>query len=173
MDLMFSAVDHAMGSIGASGPMTPFVMLAAEGSVELHRFAADLVEEGVEQARAFIRAASPQATHVALAYDGYLTLDDVRTDAAFVAVQAAGTLISDLFAQRYEAGEHGVREIGNVKHVAVAEPSLLRAADIHATVHERGGQAAARDTPPRRGGLAPEPAAPRKRVRAFARLRGR
>ena len=182
MDLMFAAVDHAVGSIAdAGGPMTPFVLCAEGDKVGLHRFVAATVEEGLDHAREFIKHVGPEITQVALAYDGYVTVDDVRTDAVLVDVQAAGTPTSDVFAQRYEIVDGTLSEIGNVKHIAIEEPSLFGEAGtappspMHALAPEHVPEPAARDQAPgaRRGGLAPEPAPPPTKRSVFGRLRGR
>lgn len=124
--LVFAALDHAIDSLRhAGGPLTPFVMRAEGKRVELHRFAAETLEAGQEHAREFMRDVPPATTAVALAYDGYLTVDGVRRDALFVAVQAAGTSRSDLYAQQYEIRGPSIAAIGNPKHVAVDEPPLL------------------------------------------------
>ena len=115
-------------------------------------------------------------TEVALAYDGYVTIDDVRTDAAFVEVQAAGTPTSDVFAQRYEIDDGALSEIGNAKHVAIEQPSLFRepGAPPPAPAQRPAPQLVSQPAPrPRHGGLAPEPAPPRAKRGVFGRRRGR
>jgi hypothetical protein len=181
MDLMFAALDHAVGSIAdAGGPMTPFVLCAEGDRAELHRFVAETVEEGLERAREFIKHVGPEITQVALAYDGYITVDDVRTDAVLVDVQAAGTPTSDVFAQRYEVVDGTLSEIGNAKHVAIEQPSLFGEAGtappspMYALAPELVPAPAVRDQAPRSqgGGLTPEPEPPTKRS-VFGRLRKR
>ena len=178
MDLMFAALDHAVGSIAdAGGPMTPFVLCAEGDRAELHRFVAVTVEEGLERAREFIKQVAPEITQVALAYDGYVTVDGVRTDAVLVDVQAAGTPTSDIFAQRYEIVGGSLSEIGNAKHIAIEQPSLFRAPGTEPSppTHTPAPELVAERAPRAgHGGLAPEPTAPPRAKRgAFARLRGR
>lgn len=171
-NLMFAALDHAIGSIAhAGGPMTPFVIATENGSGTLHRFVASTVEEGVERAREFIRRAGPETTQVVLAVDGYVTIDDVRTDAVLVEVQAAGTPTSDVFAQRYEIRDGELTEIGNAKHIAIEQPSLF-GTPATVTAGEPPVAIAAATRRPTSGGLAPEPAQTPKRS-VFGRLRGR
>ena len=109
----------------AGGPLIPFVLRAEGNEVQLHRFPATTLEGGEKHARAYARQVGPNTSVVALAYDGYLTIDGDRRDAIFVAVQAVGTGSSDLYAQPYEFRADGAVELGNVKHIAVEEPSLL------------------------------------------------
>ncbi|MEY2515687.1 MAG: hypothetical protein QOJ89_3045 [bacterium] len=172
MDLMFAALDHAVGSIAhAGGPMTPFVLCAAGDTTELHRFVAVTVEEGLERAREFIKHVGPEITQVALAYDGYVTVDDVRTDAVLVDVQATGTSTSDVFAQRYEIVDGMLAEIGNAKHIAIEQPSLFREPGTPPPPPTH--TLAPKLVPDRRGGLAPEPGPPPAKRGVFGRLRGR
>lgn len=177
MDVMFAALDHAVGSIAhAGGPMTPFVLCAEGDRAELHRFVAATVEEGLERAREFVQSLGPEISQVALAYDGYVTIDDVRSDAVMIEVQAAGTPTSDVFAQRYEIAGGSLSEIGNAKHVAIEQPSLFREpgtappASTHRLAPELVPEPPAR---PRTGGLAPEPAPLRAKRSALGRLRRR
>lgn len=178
MDLMFAALDHAVGSIAhAGGPMTPFVLCAEGDKAELHRFVAVTVEEGLERAREFIKHVGPEITQVALAYDGYVTVDDTRTDAVLVDVQATGTSTSDIFAQRYEIVHGTLAEIGNAKHIAIEQPSLFREPGTppppptHTLVPEP--TASERRPSARGGGLAPEPGPSPAKRSVFGRLRGR
>lgn len=182
MNLVFAALDHAVGSIAeAGGPMTPFVVCAEGDKAELHRFVAATVEEGLERAREFIKHVGPEITQVALAYDGYATVDDVRTDAVLVDVQAAGTPTSDIFAQRYEIVDGTLSEIGNAKHIAIEQPSLFGEAGtappspMYALAPELVPEPAAGDQALRsqRGGLAPESAPPPTKRSVFGRLRKR
>ena len=93
MDLMFAALDHAVKLFDrrcrwADDPIRP---MRRGDKAELHRFVAATVEKKIEHAREFIKHVGPEITQVALAYDGYVTVDDVRTDAVLIDVQAAGT----------------------------------------------------------------------------------
>jgi len=124
-DLVWTALDHGLGSVEGGGPLTPFVIREEADVVSVHRFVAPTLEDGLDQARAFARRSGPATTCVAIVYDGYLTLDGVRRDAIFVQAQAAGATTSDLFAQQYESRDGTVVEIGNAKHVAINGPSLL------------------------------------------------
>ena len=173
-DLMFAAIDHAIGSIAqAGGPMTPFVIATEDGSGTLHRFVATTVEEGEERARAFIRQAGPETTQVALALDGYVTVDAVRTDAVLVEVQSNGAPTCDVFAQCYEWRDGELCEIGNVKHIAIAQPPLFGAAPAAPRSYADGLASSSPPAPTHKGGLAPEPTAPNAKRSPFARLRGR
>lgn len=177
MDLMFAALDHAVGSIAhTGGPMTPFVLCAEGDRAELHRFVAVTVEEGLERAREFLKTVGPEVTQVALAYDGYVTVDDVRTDAVMIEVQAAGTPMSDIFAQRYVIADGSLSEIGNAKHIAIEQPSLFRAPQpAPPAPTQRRAPELVPEPPagPGTGGLATEPAPPRAKRSAFGRLRRR
>lgn len=124
--LMFFALDHGIESVRASGgPLTPFLLQARGSSVEITRLVADTLEEGLEHGRTAARASAPDVTAVALVYDGYLTVDDERCDAIMATVQAAGADAADIFAQRYRTVDGELTEVGNAKHIAMDQPSLL------------------------------------------------
>jgi hypothetical protein len=124
--LMFFALDHGIESIKASGgPLTPFLLQARGKPIEMTRFVAETLEEGVQHARDTARASDDRVTAVVLVHDGYVTIDGERCDAVVAVIQAAGAPTSDVFAQRYRVTEDGVAEVGNPKHIAIGEPPLL------------------------------------------------
>lgn len=98
-DLAFFALDHAVDSIVAGGPLVPFAVTETDGDRSLSRFTGDL--EGAQQnARSSVRSAVG-IDRAVVAWDGYLTAEGVRTDAIFVEASEAGALESLLLAQRY------------------------------------------------------------------------
>lgn len=97
--LALFALDHAVGSIVAGGPLVPFAVTEAGGDRTLTRFAGDL--EGAQQAaRSSVRTAVG-IDRAVVAWDGYLTAEGVRTDAIFVEASEAGASESLMLAQRY------------------------------------------------------------------------
>lgn len=124
MDLVFTALDHAVDSIEGGGPLIPFLLVESDdGERRIHRFPGDL-EEGQHQARETARSVSGHA-RAAVAWDGYLTLDDVRTDALFVEASEAGDAESVLIGQRYEmAGRirKKIQPLGNPGFLPPGEP---------------------------------------------------
>jgi hypothetical protein len=160
LDIVDAALDHGIRSVDGGGTLIPFVIHEEGGDWTLHRFVAVTLEEGVDRAREFAWHSGPTTTRIALTYDGYLTVDGVRRDAIFVQVQAAGTTTSDLFAQQYEHRDGTVVEVGNAKHVAIAEPPLL------------AGSAAQASTAPPAGTATPAPM-PAPKYSLLGRLRRR
>jgi hypothetical protein len=101
-DLAFLALDHGVDSVRASGgPLTPFVAFEKDGKRELHRFAAELLEDAQQRAREFIHAFPPSVTAYALAYDGYLTFQGTKFDAILVEASERGRPAGVRMAQRY------------------------------------------------------------------------
>jgi hypothetical protein len=126
LPLVTTALDLSVDMLRhIGGPLPPSVLRAEGKSIEVNRFVAETLEEGLERAREYMRQCDGATTAVALVYDGYLNCSDVRTDAVFVAVQAVGSDHSDLYALTYRFTADGVEELGNAKHVGVDEPSLL------------------------------------------------
>jgi hypothetical protein len=101
-DLVFLALDHSVDSVRASGgPLTPFIAYEHDGKRELHRFAAERLEDGQQRAREAIAALPPSVTAYALAYDGFITVQGKKFDAILVEASERGRAAGVRMAQRY------------------------------------------------------------------------
>ena len=101
-DLVFLALDHGVESVRSSGgPLTPFVVFEQNGKRELHRFAAERLEEGQQRARDAVAASSPSITAYALAYDGFITIQGTKFDAILVEASERDRPLGVRMAQRY------------------------------------------------------------------------
>jgi len=102
-DLLFLALDHGVDSVRASGgPLTPFfIAYEQDGKRQLHRFAAERLEEGQQRAREAIAALPPSVTAYALAYDGFITVQGTKIDAILVEASERGRPAGVRMAQRY------------------------------------------------------------------------
>jgi hypothetical protein len=123
-DLVFTALDHAVGSVAEGGPLIPFAVTEGAEGRKLARFVAERLEDAQAQARLALKA-DADASRVALAYDGYLTVEGERTDAVFVEAQERGQ-DAVAFAQRYGAGGRFRKfaTIGNAAFLGPADPLL-------------------------------------------------
>jgi hypothetical protein len=121
-DLAFAALDHAVSSVEAGGPLIPFAMTEDGAGRNLTRFMAEPLEEGQERARQHARAAT-EALRVAITFDGYLTVEGERSDAVFVEAQERGTPSGIILAQRYRPGGRFKKfsTVGNPAHVGQSE----------------------------------------------------
>ena len=117
-DLAFFALDHAVDSVSAGGPLVPFAVTEDGDGRNLTRFAAESLEEGQANARESALTAE-NAMRVAIAFDGYLTVEGERSDAVFVEAQERGKESGIILAQRYRPGGRFKRfaTIGNPAHV--------------------------------------------------------
>lgn len=123
--LAWQALDHAISSLDGGGPLVPFALVAGDKGVQVARFAADSLEEGVEGGRAVLASLSPEDGHMAaLAYDGYLTRDGVRSDAVFVEAQQRGMVASASIAQRYRPSGGAPELLGNPADAGDVAPLL-------------------------------------------------
>ncbi len=101
-DLVFLALDHGVDSVRGSGaPLTPFVMVEQGGKREIHRFAAERLEEGQQRAREAVAAFPASVTAYALAYDGFITVQGTKFDAILVEASERGRAAGVRMAQRY------------------------------------------------------------------------
>ena len=113
-DLAWQALDHAVNSLDGGGPLIPFALVASDKGIQLARFAAESLEEGLEGGRAVLANLSPEEGNmVALAYDGYLTRDNVRSDAVLVEAQQRGMLAAASIAQMYRPADGAPELLGN------------------------------------------------------------
>ncbi len=101
-DLVFLALDHGVDSVRASGgPLIPFVVFEQDGKRELHRFAAERLEEGQKRAREAIAAFPASVNAYAMAYDGYIAVQGTKFDAILVEASERGRPAGVRMAQRY------------------------------------------------------------------------
>jgi hypothetical protein len=109
-DFFFLAIDHGFESIeGGGGPLTPFVMgVTTSGEKIMHRFVAELLEEGLSQAQRYVAENQRNLRMYAIAWDGYVTLGDERTDAILVEAADRAEEGAVLFCQRYRKGKKGL-----------------------------------------------------------------
>ena len=71
-DLVFLALDHGVESIrDGNGPLIPFVIFEQDGKRELHRYAAERLEDCARHAREAIASLPSNVTAYAFAYDGF------------------------------------------------------------------------------------------------------
>lgn len=102
-DLVFLALDHGVDSVRASGgPLTPFIAYEQEGKRELHRFAAERLEDAQQLAREAVAALPPSVYAYALAYDGFITVQGTKFDAILVEASERGRPAGVCMAQRYK-----------------------------------------------------------------------
>ncbi|HEX3054236.1 MAG TPA: hypothetical protein VHP83_26510 [Aggregatilineaceae bacterium] len=101
LTLIFFAMDHGIQSVSGGGPLTPFVMSQTDEKPDLHRFAAETLEEGVSRALEFVATLPPTVKAYAVAFDGYITIDHEQFDAVIVEAGERGKEFSFTFAQRY------------------------------------------------------------------------
>jgi hypothetical protein len=128
-ELAWVALQHGMVSLEGGGPLVPFVIGETTNGRTLQRFAAmadkeDLqLDASIAQARQHLRTRS-DASRAVLTYDGYVTAEGSRSDAILVEAQERGSPTAFTFAQRYQAGRHGLAPIGDAMFLGPAEPIL-------------------------------------------------
>jgi hypothetical protein len=115
-DLVFLALDHGVESVrGSGGPLIPFVITEQDGKRELHRYAAEMLEDCERQARDSVASLPDSVTAYAFAYDGFITVQGVKFDAILVEASERGRPAGVRMAQRYtsKAGSRDFQIIGN------------------------------------------------------------
>ena len=88
---------HGIWCVSDGEPLIP--MLAqecAETGRNMHRFAAEQLEDGVAQAKVHLDSNPEGADCAALIYDGYITLPTGRTDALFIVIRSYDSPLSTL-----------------------------------------------------------------------------
>src|SRR5258706_8641614 len=106
-DLVFLALDHGVESVrDGDGPLIPFVIFEQDGKRELHRYAAERLEDCERQAREAVATLPPSVTAYALAYDGFITVQGTKFDAILVEASERGRPAGVRMAQRYIPKEH-------------------------------------------------------------------
>src|SRR5260370_8411828 len=76
---------HAVWCVSDGGTLTPLVAFAGPGDVRnMHRFAAELLEDGVAQGKDWLARNPESASRGALVYDGFVTLASGKTDALII-----------------------------------------------------------------------------------------
>jgi hypothetical protein len=115
-DLVFLALDHGVESVrDGDGPLIPFVIVEQDGKRELHRYAAEMLEDCERQAREAVASLPPSVTAYAFAYDGFITVQGTKFDAILVEASERGRPAGVRMAQRYtpKAGSRDFQPIGN------------------------------------------------------------
>lgn len=125
LEVTFFALDHAVESLRAGGPLVPFVIVETASGRKLARFVAETLEGSIEQARRCLRGRT-DVPRAELAYDGYFTLDGTRYDAVLVEAHEAGLAAPIMLCQRYEPKRRfrPLRTIGNPGDAGEAAPLL-------------------------------------------------
>lgn len=90
VDLVWTAFEHAFGSIEGGDTLIPFAITETAGERSLMRFVADTFEAGIEAGRGQLASLSPRPERAVLAFDGYVTTKEGRSDAIYVEAQDAG-----------------------------------------------------------------------------------
>ena len=102
VQLAFTALDHAIGSVVSSGAdLVPFVIREKGDRRDLQRYLAGQLQESVAAARQSVRE-EPLPDRVAVAWDGFVTTEDGRQEAVFVESYEQGTPAGFILAQRYQ-----------------------------------------------------------------------
>lgn len=102
LNLAFTALDYAIGSVVSSGvDLVPFVIREKGDQRDLQRYLACQLQESVAAARQSIRE-GPLPDRVAVAWDGFMTTQDGRQEAVFVESYEQGTPAGFIVAQRYQ-----------------------------------------------------------------------
>src|SRR3954447_2310197 len=105
-DLVFLALDQGVESVrDGDGPLIPFVIFEQDGKRELHRYAAEKLEDCERQARAAVAALPKGVTAYALAYDGFITVQGTKFDAILVEASERGRPAGVRMGQRYTPRE--------------------------------------------------------------------
>ncbi|MDR2875323.1 MAG: hypothetical protein LBV44_05280 [Methylobacillus sp.] len=119
-DLMFTALDYAIGSIEEAAPLIPFVMVVSkDGNKKLTRFAHELLEKGLEAAQGYIHGEKDNIKTYTMAWDGFITIEGKKWDCIFVEAGERGTEQGVLLAQRYEK-----KGVFKKKNLPVGNPAL-------------------------------------------------
>ena len=85
VELSGFAAAHGVQSVGAGGPLTPFVGFERQdGSRELAPMTAERLEDGVRLGQEWLRDNPQSAVRAVLVYDGYVNLASGQVDALVV-----------------------------------------------------------------------------------------
>jgi hypothetical protein len=102
LNLAFTALDHAIGSVVSSGAdLVPFVIREKGNQRNLQRYLAGELQESVAAARQSVRE-EPLPDRVVVAWDGFMTTQEGRQEAVFVESYERGTPAGFILAQRYQ-----------------------------------------------------------------------
>ena len=125
-DMFLLALDHGYAMIQENGgPLTPFVMIQrTDGEKGIHRFATEMLEDGLDEARAYVARERTSIGMYAIAWDGYATVDGERTDAVLVEAGQRGEEQGVLVCQRYRPLDDLSRPFG-VFAQPIGEPVFL------------------------------------------------
>lgn len=133
LHLAFTGLDHAIDSVEVSGgPLIPFLFERVGDRLNLHRFVAERLEDGVAEVEQRLEAVvagdngdrTPEVDAgvdgACGVWDGYITVEGRRTDAVLVrAVDRTGAEV--VLAQRYEVRgllRKTARRVGNAALIA-------------------------------------------------------
>jgi hypothetical protein len=115
------ALRHGVGSTGAEGPMTPFILTEeATGRRALTRIAGATAKGAEETARQVAAESSLDTLLCAYACDGYIVDDGERTDAIIVEASRRGRDGALVLAQAYRPGPDGSESLGAMVSMADA-----------------------------------------------------
>lgn len=121
LDLAFTALDHAIGSVVASGAdLVPFVIREKGDQRDLQRYLAGQLQESVAAARQSVRE-GPLPDRAAVAWDGFMTTQDGRQEAVFVESYEQGAPAGFIVAQRYQRVGFLRKKLESVGNPALVE----------------------------------------------------
>jgi len=126
-DLVFLALDHGVESVrDGDGPLIPFVITEQDGKRELHRYAAEMLEDCERQARDAVASLPASVTAYAFAYDGFITVQGTKFDAILVEASERGRPAGVQMAQRYipKDGSRDFQTVGNPALLGECEGTL-------------------------------------------------
>ncbi|MBL8018676.1 MAG: hypothetical protein JNM27_03345 [Leptospirales bacterium] len=110
---------HAVWSVSDGGPLIPFVGIESDGKRDVHRFASEMLEEGVQKAREYFLQQQKRPGLALLAFDGFVTLEAGKIDAVIVeAADSRSPTGSAVFAIPYRPADHA-------KGFAVHRPKFM------------------------------------------------